>query len=98
MRFRIHTLVDITQTNARRTDNGKEYKQQQNYMTALQTLGLRANIIPNIPQCDKKTITKLGFGSNFKGSQQVWSMEFTVEHQDALNIQMLEDDFDFVPL
>ncbi len=37
MEFRIDTLIDITETNARRQDNDKfAYKQQANFQTMLQ--------------------------------------------------------------
>ena len=43
-RFELTTLVDITKTNARRGEDKLAYGQQQNYMSVVQTLGLRTNV------------------------------------------------------
>ena len=43
MRFIIHTLVDITETGSRRGEDPKQYRQQQNFLTVMQTIGLRVN-------------------------------------------------------
>ena len=43
-RFNLYTLVDITKTNARRGEDKLAYGQQQNYMSMMQTLGLRTNV------------------------------------------------------
>ena len=45
MNFNLFTKVDITKTNARRGDDPFKMKQQQNYLTVLQTIGLRVNPI-----------------------------------------------------
>jgi hypothetical protein len=98
MRFRLHTLIDITETGARRHEDGDAYKQQQNWMTTLQTLGLRAN--PHIIKCEfgMKGAKKLGFGSEFKGTQRIWTVDFEIERENGLDIKMLQRDFDFVPV
>ena len=44
MIFKLTTVVDITQTNARRGDDQKLANQQANYNTLYQTIGLRVNI------------------------------------------------------
>ena len=44
MRFKIKTLVDITETRDRKGEDDVLYGQQQNFMTLLNTLGLRTNI------------------------------------------------------
>ena len=98
MEFVIKTLVDITQTNAKRNDDKKEYRQQQNFLTVLQTISLRAN--PDITQKPIKQeldVSKLLFGSNFKGLHTVWSLNFNIPYEGAVTIESLKDDFELVP-
>ena len=38
MRFTIHTLVDITETHARRGEDPKQHRQQQNFLTVYKQL------------------------------------------------------------
>lgn len=98
MKFELITLVDITETRARFNKNNKDWQQQQNYITALQTLGLRVN-----PEIDKLSIDTIeikdaGFGTKYKGKCKVWKLKFHIEYEDAVNIEMLESDFDYVPI
>ena len=98
MKFTLETLVDITQTDARRTDGDTQaYHQQQNFLSILQTIGLRVNVnVTKKPVCEEKTIK--GFGSNFTGKQKVWTLPFEIEFEDAVSLQMLKDDFNLVPV
>jgi hypothetical protein len=97
MKFILHTLVDITETGARH-NNTNEYKQQQNWMTTINTLGLRTNIeVTNVYQITD-SIAKFNFGTSFKGNHKVWVLEFNVERDDALTINMLNSDFNYVPI
>ncbi len=99
MRFQLLTLVDITRTNARRGDDLYLQKQQQNYLTALQTISLRANPIVNSPPvCEEKSIKGLGFGSNYSGKQRVWRLNFAFESDEQHNIDYLLNDFNYVPI
>ena len=43
MKFRIKTLIDITETRARKGDDPQLTKQQANFMTLYNTIGLRTN-------------------------------------------------------
>lgn len=99
MRFRVYTLVDITETGARRGDDPKSAQQQQNFLTVLQTIGLRVNPTYNkSPQTTKDLPTKLGLGKAYKGTQIIWQFDFEIEYEDALSIDMLTNDFDLIPI
>ena len=77
MRFTIHTVVDITETNARRGQADKlSLDQQANYNTLIQTIGLRANVDPIDLTESIKDVSKLAFGDAIKGKQRVWTFEF----------------------
>jgi len=98
MKFKLLSLIDITETGARRGEDKFKWHQQNNYMMVLQTIGLRANPIP--VSIDKKTgsIGNLGFGSKYKGKNAYWEFEFDIEHEDAVSLEMLENDFDLMPI
>lgn len=98
MKIIIKTLVDITETGARRGEDPIRSKQQANYNTTIQTAGFRANLLPG--KCEKKSgsATKEGFGKNFKGVQSWWELNLKVEYEDAITLDMLLEDFDLVPI
>ena len=100
MEFRIDTLIDITETNARRQDNDKfAYKQQANFQTLLQTLGLRVNIFyDNSPTFGEISTSKFDFSDKYIGKQNVWSFDFEVEFEGAMDLAMLTKDFDLIPI
>jgi hypothetical protein len=99
MKFRLLTLIDITRTGARKGDDVFEQLQQQNFLTALQTISLRANpIIEKNPTNNLQNIQKLGFGENIKGKQRVWSLDFNFESEDQHSLEFLKQDFDLVPV
>jgi|DEB0MinimDraft_6_1074348.scaffolds.fasta_scaffold117328_1 hypothetical protein len=100
MRFMVLTLVDITQTNARRADGDKfAYSQQQNYNTLVNTMGLRTNILPlSDIKIEDRELEPNEFGKEYSGTHKVWSFPFEVEAEDSLSIEMLEQDFDLVPV
>ena len=99
MRFQLLTLVDITRTNARRGDDPRLQRQQQNYLTALQTISLRANpIINSAPTSEEKSIKDLGFGSKYTGKQRVWKLNFGFESDEQHNLDYLVHDFNYVPI
>ena len=99
MRFKLHTLVDITETNSRRGEDPTEYRQQQNYLTVMQTIGLRVNpTYVKAPTVIKEIPSKLGLGSAFKTKQNVWEYEFDIEYADAIDVQTLVNDFDLIPV
>ena len=99
MRFIIDTVVDVTETNARRGQAEKlSLDQQANYNTLLQTIGLRCNAEPISLTATIKDVSKLGFGDAIKGKQRVWTFEFDNPYEGALTVDMLNDDFDLIPI
>lgn len=99
MRFTAKTLIDITETNARKIDDPFGYRQQQNWMTFIQTSSLRVNVYPVTSKNEIVTsLSNLGFGSNFRGKHRVWTVEFDIEYEGGLELTMLEEDFDLVPI
>ena len=99
MKIKIKTVVDITETNRNRNDGTKEYKQQTNFNTLLQSVGLRVNpYYSKSPMVESTTTDKLGFGSNIKGEHNVWSFTIDIEYSSGINEQDLLDIFDVVPI
>jgi len=100
MRFGLHTLVDITETNARRVSrDNKEFQQQQNLLTVLQTIGLRVNpTYVSAPKVFKEIPSKLGLGKEYKTKQNVWEFVFDIEYENALDIETLQNDFNLIPI
>ncbi len=98
MRFKFHTLVDITKTEARFSKSDPTWHQQQNYLTFLQTLGLRVNVEIEKLQSDTVGLDNLNFGTAYKGNHKVWTGEFSIEYEDGLSLEMLENDFHLVPV
>ena len=99
MRFKLYTLVDITETGARRGEDPKSYRQQQNFLTVMQTIGLRVNpTYISSPQVIKEVPSKLGLGSDYKSKQTIWNYTFEIDYEDALDIATLDSDFDLVPI
>lgn len=99
MRFRLYTLVDITETGARRGDDPKAARQQQNFLTVLQTIGLRVNpTYTRSPQILEDTPSRLGLGKNYKNKQRVWQFDFEIEFEGALDLDILNTDFNLIPV
>lgn len=98
MRFRIKTLVDVTETNARRGEDPLKVNQQANFNTLYNTIGLRTNPTDFTVSFEKEKVEGLGFGSNFKNKQTVWTVEFFVEADLSTNIELMTQDFDLVPI
>jgi hypothetical protein len=98
MRFKLYTTVDITETNAKRQEDRKLYSQQTNYNTVLQTIGLRVNLVPVYVKDFVDDISKIGFGNTIKGKQRYWEFCFEVEYEGALTLDMLNNDFDLIPV
>ena len=98
MRFKLTTVVDITETNARRGDDKRLVNQQANYNTTIQTIGLRVNIQPLSCVSHVGDVSKFGFGANIKSKQRYWEFTFDNEYEDSLTLDMLESDFDLVPI
>ena len=92
------TLVDVTETKARRGDDKFKLSQQANYMTMLQTAGLRINPNPISLKQYTKELNGLGFGTSFTGKQSYWTFKCNFETEAGLNLELLQQDFDLVPV
>jgi hypothetical protein len=87
MNFRLQTLIDITETGTRRQSQDKfAYKQEANFQTVLQTIGMRVNLdYENSPSFEQLTVKKNTF-------------DFIVNYEGALTLEMLKNDFDLIPI
>lgn len=102
----IKTLIDITNTEVRRINQGtqQELDQFRNWTTLMQCIGLRAII--NYDRNPSSTIVDvkgLGFGTEFKGKHRVWTFQFRTDRNDAFaerndSIILLVKDLDMVPM
>ena len=94
--FELTTLVDITKTNARRGEDKIAYGQQQNYMSVVQTLGLRTNVEISDPVFKKQKA--VGFGSDYATKTlNVWRCTITVEQDESHSVEMMQQDFNLIP-
>lgn len=99
MRFKLHTLVDITETGARRSEDPKQFRQQQNFLTVMQTIGLRVNpIYVKSPHVIKDIPSKYNLGSKYKTKQNIWEYVFDIEYEDGLDVDTLVNDFNLIPI
>jgi hypothetical protein len=100
MNFQIQTLIDITETGTRRQSEDKfSYKQQANFQTVLQTIGMRVNLnYENSPGFGSITINKMNFGDKYIGKQNIWTFNFSIDYEGGLDLQMLKNDFDLIPI
>jgi len=91
--FELFTVVDITETGARRGDPKLLEHQQQNYLTVMNTIGLRAN--PTIIKSPYLVDENIKFGKGIS-AKKVWRMVFDIEYG-IHSVDMLKLDFDLVP-
>ena len=98
MKFKVTTVIDITETNVRRGEDKKKEKQQANFNAMFQTIGLRVNVDPISLTESVVDVKGLGFGDAIKGKQRVWVFEFENPYEGALSYDMLVNDFDLVPI
>ena len=99
MRFKLYTLVDITETAARRGDDPKEFRQHQNFLTVMQTIGLRVNpTYVKTPRIIKDIPSKYNLGSKYKTKQNIWEYVFVIDYDGALDVDTLVNDFDLIPI
>lgn len=97
-RYKLHTLIDVTETNARRGEDLTLYKQQQNWMTLVQTLGLRCNPIVTYRECNLVNVKEYTFGTDYKGEHRVWTVYFEFDHAGDDDLINLVQDFNLVPV
>ena len=98
MRVTLTTIVDITETNARKEDDKLARNQQANYLTMLQTVGLRVNAEPLQCETHVGDVSEFGFGSAITGKQRYWEFTFEHDYEGAVTEQTLTEDFDLVPV
>ena len=97
MEFKLYTLVDITETGVHRGNDRHAVRQQANYNSVIQTIGMRANCNPVGIKKLEGSVSKLKFGSKFKNKQTYWEFTFTIDYG-ATTVEMLQDDFNLVPV
>jgi len=103
MRYRLHTLVDITATGQYRAEEGKEQarSQQQNFDTVLNTIGMRANLFyEEFPRMMINVPEK--FGLKGKELSNIWIFDWSVESRYRFldnddDVGLLKVDFSLVP-
>ena len=102
----IKTLVDITNTNVRRINQGTQQQLDQfrNWTTLMQTLGMRSIILyDRDPAHELLDVKGMGFGTAYKGTHGVWTFQFRPDRSDAFAdgndvIALLKTDMDKVPV
>ena len=105
-RFTVYTLIDITETKKYRHthDDSVGKYQQQNFLSLVQTIGMRANpLYMSSPTIEETDVSSYSFGNSFKGKHKVWSFSFSIEYDDAFNdgttpFGLLAKDLHFVPI
>ena len=95
-RVTLYTLIDITNTNARRTQDMYKYQQQQNYQTVIQTLSLRSNPL-NVTTSQVVQGEGLDFGDNTDW-KHVWKMQFEIGYASGITLETLLEDFHMIPI
>ena len=100
MSYTIHTLIDITPTgkHRNRNDEGKAVDQQTNWLTFQNCAMLRTNMEFGEVTMKEQIVDKYLFGKDFKGKQKVWSVTVTPDRSDVVTLDMLQEDFDLVPM
>ena len=102
----IKTLIDITNTDVRRINQGtqQELDQFRNWTTLLQCIGLRAIInYDRDPHAEVIDVKGLGFGSEYKGKHKVWTFQFRPDTEGAFasntsSVGLLQEDLDMIPV
>lgn len=82
-----------------RSQDEKAVHQYANYMTFENSLQLRSNVnIVEEPTMEKMDISNLKFGDSYKGEHVVWSLLIEPDFPDAVKQEVLEEDFDLIPM
>ena len=103
MEYKLYTLVDITNTRQFRPEQGrqKEFWQEQNFNTVIQTLNIRSNISYHYgPEIFEVGGRALGFDTD--DIIRVWRFDFTTDRdllyeREGDPVAFLKDDFHLVP-
>ena len=104
--IRIQPLIDITNSNIRRINQGSQQQLDQfrNWTTLLQSIGLRAVIdFDRDPTVETVDVKGLGFGTNYQGTHQVWTFDFRPDRATAFAdkndpVALLKIDLDKIPI
>lgn len=93
------TIVDVTATGVVRGESLAR-DQNRNWETVLQVLGLKTQpIIINRPSMwANEELKYFEFGGFYEGPHSIWAFQFRGERDDFYNLDMLEEDFDQVPV
>ena len=96
-KFKIYTLVDVTNTKERNPVNSQDYKRNQNYQTMLNTIGLRSNpiVIDDPKLIDKPKSVK--FGTSYD-VDKCFVVELEGEYANAFSEESFKQDFNLVPV
>lgn len=98
MKYIVKTLIDITETRSRFDNENISWKQQQNYQTVLNTVGLRCNAVPLCaPTVEETTGVSVGFGTRYRTNNKVWTWQFEIPYGET-SIELLTKDFHMVPI
>jgi hypothetical protein len=107
MVIEIKTLVDITRTGITRPTQGTqlEIDQNRNFTTLSQCIELRSIMsYDSSPIVETTDIKGLGFGSDYKGKQKIWTFRFipdragVYKNNDGEEFALLFDDIHAVPI
>ena len=102
----IKTLIDITNTDTRRPNQGtqQEYDQYRNWITLNQCIEMRSIITYDTnPTNELIDIKGLGFGKEYKGKHRVWTWRFNPDRATAFSnesggLPLLIDDLNQIPI
>jgi hypothetical protein len=102
----IKTLIDITNTDVRRINQGTqtELDQFRNWTTLTQCIGMRAIMLyDKDPSSEVVDVKGMGFGSEYKGKHRVWTFQFRTDRQNAFlekadRVGLLRIDLDKIPV
>ena len=103
----IKTLIDVTNTNVVRPNQGTQlqYDQNRNFITLRQCVELRSIVrYDNPPTSETVNIKDMGFGTDYKGEHTVWTFVFSPDrvgvYADELGDEIghLFGDLDGIPI
>ena len=103
----IQTLVDVTNTQVLRINQGSklEYDQNRNFVTLIQCAEIRSVVsYHNPPLAQDMLVTDMGFGDEYTGVHRVWTINIIPDRMGVYNlgnndpVEGLIDDIDGVPI
>ena len=99
----IQTLIDITNTNVTRPNQGTqlELNQYRNFTTLRQCAEIRSVILyDGNPSVELVDIKGMGFGNRYKGKQAVWTFRFSPDREAVYgdSLEFLINDLDQIPV